>query len=95
MSLTIEEVQHIANLARMNLSEDELERYRKQLSAILDYFKQLEGLDTKDIPPTANVSADQNPLRVDQSDPSLSPEELLKNAPEKDDHLFQVPPIFE
>ncbi|MFN2235043.1 MAG: Asp-tRNA(Asn)/Glu-tRNA(Gln) amidotransferase subunit GatC [Anaerolineales bacterium] len=95
MSLTNEEVQHIANLARMNLSEDELELYRKQLSAILDYFKQLEALDTDDIPPTANVSVDQNPLRVDQPDSSLSPEELLQNAPEKDDHLFRVPPIFE
>jgi aspartyl-tRNA(Asn)/glutamyl-tRNA(Gln) amidotransferase subunit C len=95
MSLTIEEVQHIANLARMNLTVDELERYRKQLSAILDYFKQLEGLDTEDIPPTANISIEQNPLRVDQSVSSLSPEELLNNAPEKEDHLFQVPPIFD
>ena len=95
MSLTIEEVQHIANLARMNLTEDELELYRKQLSAILDYFKQLEGLDTEGIPPTANVSVNQNPLRVDQPGTSLSPEVLLNNAPEKADHLFQVPPIFE
>ena len=95
MPLTIEEVRHIANLARMNLTEDELELYRKQLSAILDYFKQLEGLDTEDIPPTANVSVDQNPSRLDQPDSSLSPEELLNNAPKKDDHLFQVPPIFE
>ena len=95
MSLTIKEVQHIANLARMNLTEDELELYRKQLSAILDYFQQLEGLGTHDIPPTANVSIDQNPLRVDKPGPSLSPDELLHNAPDKDDHLFQVPPIFE
>lgn len=95
MSLTIEEVQHIANLARMNLTRDELERYRKQLSAILDYFKQLERLDTEDIPPTANISVDQNPLRADQPDAGLSPEELLHNAPEKQDYLFQVPPIFE
>jgi aspartyl-tRNA(Asn)/glutamyl-tRNA(Gln) amidotransferase subunit C len=95
MSLTIKEVRHIANLARMNLTDDELELYRKQLSAILDYFKQLEELETEDIPPTANVSADQNLLRVDQPNPSLSPQELLDNAPEKDDHLFQVPPIFE
>ena len=95
MSLTNEEVQHIANLARMNLTDDELELYRKQLSAILDYFKQLEELDTEDIPPTANVSIDQNPLRADQPDSSLSPEELLFNASEKDDHLFRVPPIFE
>ena len=95
MSLTIEEVQHIANLARMNLTEEELELYRNQLSAILDYFKQLEGLDTEGIPPTANVSVDQNILRADQPDPGLSHEELLNNAPEKDDHLFQVPPIFD
>ena len=95
MSLTIEEVQHIANLASLDLTEDELRLYRKQLSTILEYFQQLESLDTKDIPPTANVSANQNPLRVDQPGPCLSPDELLHNAPQKDDHLFQVPPIFE
>ena len=95
MSLTIEEVQHIANLARMKLTEEELELYRNQLSAILDYFKQLEELDTEGIPPTANVSVDQSLLRADQSDPGLSHEELMNNAPEKDDHLFQVPPIFD
>ena len=95
MSLTIEQVQHIASLARLELTEDELMRYRRQLSAILDYFQQLEGVDTEGVPPTANVSVDQNPLRIDQTRPGLTLDELLHNAPENDDRLFRVPPVFE
>lgn len=95
MSLTIEEVQHIANLARLELSEDELSRFRGQLSAILDYFQQLESLDTEAIPPTTNVSTRQTPLRADQPQPGLDLDELLQNAPESDERLFRVPPIFE
>ena len=95
MSLTLEEVQYIASLARLELTEDELMRFRRQLSAILDYFQQLEGLNTEDVPPTANVSIDQNPLRTDQTRPGLTLDELLHNAPENDDRLFRVPPVFE
>ncbi|MFC1997675.1 Asp-tRNA(Asn)/Glu-tRNA(Gln) amidotransferase subunit GatC [Chloroflexota bacterium] len=95
MSLTIEEVSHIANLARLELSEDELNRFRGQLSTILDYFQQLESLDTAMVPPTASVSAGQTPLRTDQTRSGLSLSELLHNAPESDERLFRVPPIFE
>lgn len=95
MSLSIEEVQYIANLARLELTEDELMHYRRQLSAILDYFQQLEGLDTEGVPPTANISVDQNYLRTDQTRPGLMLDELLHNAPENDDRQFRVPPVFE
>ena len=95
MSLTIEQVQHIASLARLELTEDELLRYRRQLSAILDYFQQLEGLDTEGVPPTANISVDQNHLRTDQTRPGLTLDELMHNAPEIDDRLFRVPPVFD
>jgi len=95
MSLTIEEVQHIANLARLELNEEELSRYRMQLSAILDYFQQLERLDTEGIPPTANISVDQIRLRIDQPHPGLTLDELMHNAPQNDDRLFRVPPVFE
>ena len=95
MSLTLEEVKHIANLARLELSEDELKRYRGQLSAILDYFKQLESVDTENIPPTANVSDGQTALRDDQTRPGLTLDELLQNAPESAERLFRVPPVFE
>ena len=56
MSLTLEQVKHIANLARLELTDEELSRYKGQLSAILDYFQQLEMLDTENVPPTANIA---------------------------------------
>ena len=95
MSLTIEEVKHIANLARLELTEDELSRYRVQLSAILEYFQQLENLDTENVSPTANIADLHTDLRTDQSQPSLVLDDLLRNAPENDDRLFRVPPVFE
>jgi aspartyl-tRNA(Asn)/glutamyl-tRNA(Gln) amidotransferase subunit C len=95
MSLSLEEVHYIANLAQLALSEDELKRYRDQLSAILDYFRQLENLDTEDVPPTTSFSAEQAPLRPDQTRPSLTLDELLDNAPDRNQRLFRVPPIFE
>ncbi len=95
MSLTLEEVLHIANLARLELSEDELERYLGQLSAILEYFQQLESVDTEQVPPTASVSDEQTALREDQARPGLTLDELLQNAPESDERLFHVPPVFE
>ena len=95
MSLTLDDVKHIANLARLELREDELIRYREQLSAILDYFQQLERLDTDKIPPTTSVSAGQPSLRDDQISPGLALDELLRNAPASEERLFRVPPVFE
>lgn len=95
MSLSLEEVQYIANLARLELTEDELIRYREQLSAILDYFQQLEKLETDDVPATTNVSEGSSPLRDDKPDLGLALEELLNNAPESAERLFRVPPVFE
>jgi aspartyl-tRNA(Asn)/glutamyl-tRNA(Gln) amidotransferase subunit C len=95
MSLTLEEVQHIADLARLDVSEDELIRFRGQLSAILDYFQQLVNLDTENVPPTASVSAGEAPLRADQAKTGLSLDDLLENAPESDERQFRVPPVFE
>ena len=95
MSLTLEEVQHIANLARLELGEDELNRYREQLSAILAYFQQLEQLDTETIPPTTSVSAGQATLREDRTHPGLALDDLLRNAPANEERLFRVPPVFE
>lgn len=95
MSLTLEEVQYIANLARIELTDDELMRYRGQLSAILDYFQQLESLDTDMVPPTASVSSGHTHLRTDNSRSGLTRTELLHNAPETDGTLFRVPPVFD
>jgi aspartyl-tRNA(Asn)/glutamyl-tRNA(Gln) amidotransferase subunit C len=95
MSLTLEEVKHIANLARLELSDEEITRFQGQLSAILTHFQQLESLDTEGVPPTASGADGQTPLRADISQPSLTLEELLRNAPERDEKRFRVPPVFE
>lgn len=95
MPLTLEEVKHIATLARLELSDAELARYREQLSAILDYFRKLQKLETVDIPPTSSVLVASAPLRADEPRPGLDVEALLKNAPETERNQFKIPPVFE
>jgi aspartyl-tRNA(Asn)/glutamyl-tRNA(Gln) amidotransferase subunit C len=95
MPLTLEEVEHIATLARLELSAEEKARYRQQLSAILDYFRKLQELDTTDIAPTFSVSSGAGPLRADGSRPGLGREALLENAPEVERGQFKIPPVFE
>ena len=82
MRLTREEVEHIASLARLNLSEEEKERYREQLSSILDHIAQLAELDTEHIPPLSSVIAEYMPLRADKPADPLPPADLLHNAPD-------------
>jgi aspartyl-tRNA(Asn)/glutamyl-tRNA(Gln) amidotransferase subunit C len=95
MPLTFHEVEHIAKLARLELTEQQKERYREQLSAILDYIAKLGELDTKDVPPTAGAGLTRMTLRADEPGPSLTIDELLKNAPEAEDDQFKIPPVFE
>jgi aspartyl-tRNA(Asn)/glutamyl-tRNA(Gln) amidotransferase subunit C len=95
MSLTIQEVEHIARLARLQLTDEQKERYRGQLSTILDHIAKLQELDTRDVPPTTSGSLTEMPLRTDEARPGLSTESLLANAPEKDGDQFKVPPVFE
>jgi aspartyl-tRNA(Asn)/glutamyl-tRNA(Gln) amidotransferase subunit C len=95
MPLSLEEVEHIATLARLELSAEEKARYRQQLSAILDYIRKLQALDTEGIPPTSSVSSDASPLRADEPRPGLSREALLENAPEVEEEQFKIPPVFE
>lgn len=95
MSLTLEQVEHIANLARLELSEAEKNLYRQQLSAILEHIRRLQELDTHDIPPTSSVLAGRGFLREDEPGASLSPETLLRNAPQVLDGQFRIPPVFE
>lgn len=95
MSLTLQEVEHIANLARLRLTEAEKERYRGQLSAVLDYMAKLRQVDTAHIEPTATVLPLRTVLRPDVARPSLPPAELLANAPAAEDNMFQVPPVLE
>jgi aspartyl-tRNA(Asn)/glutamyl-tRNA(Gln) amidotransferase subunit C len=95
MSLTLKEVEHIAELARLDLSETEKEQYREQLSAILDYAASLQDLDTAGIPPTASVLPERSVLRNDEVGACLDTEELMKNAPRKSGGQFQVPAVME
>jgi aspartyl-tRNA(Asn)/glutamyl-tRNA(Gln) amidotransferase subunit C len=95
MTLTLQEVDHIAELARLSLSAEEKARYREQLSAILDYAARLQALDTSGIPPTSSVLPTRSVLRDDESRPGLSREELLRNAPATENSQFRVPPILE
>lgn len=95
MSLTLSEVEHIAELARLKLSAEEKARYREQLSAILDYAARLQALDTAGILPTSSVLPAHSALRQDIARPGLSLPDLLRNAPDTDKAQFRVPPILE
>ncbi len=95
MSLTAQEVQHIAKLARLELTEEQQEHYREQLSAILDYIEKLKTLDTTDVLPTAGGGLTQMSLRPDESRPGLSTSALLENAPDTEQDQFKIPPVFE
>lgn len=95
MALTIEQVEHIALLARLELTTEEKARYREQLSAILDYAVRLLALDTSGIPPTASVLPPRSVLRPDLPRPGLDLEALLSNAPQTAADQFKVPPVLE
>jgi aspartyl-tRNA(Asn)/glutamyl-tRNA(Gln) amidotransferase subunit C len=95
MPLTIAEVEHIAELARLSLTEEEKALYRDQLSAILDYAAVLQEVDTSAIPPTATVLPLQNVMRADVSVPSMSREDVLANAPDAYEGCFRVRAILD
>ncbi len=95
MSLTLEQVEHIASLARLQLSDQELHHFREQLSSILDYIARLQTLDTSGIPPTSSVLPLNSVLRPDESRPGLPTDILLSNAPQVEDRQFRLPPVLE
>jgi aspartyl-tRNA(Asn)/glutamyl-tRNA(Gln) amidotransferase subunit C len=95
MSLSQEEVEHIAELARLELSAAEKEHYREQLSAILDYAARLRELDTSGIPPTSSVLPYRSELRADVSRPGLQFETLMRNAPDVEQDQFRVPVVLD
>lgn len=95
MTLTLEEVEHIADLARLQLSGEEKSRYREQLAAILEYAARLQAVDTSGIPPTSSVLPARSVLRSDEPRIGLSLDDLLRNAPDTERGQFRVPPILE
>jgi aspartyl-tRNA(Asn)/glutamyl-tRNA(Gln) amidotransferase subunit C len=94
MRLSIDEVEHIAELARLELSDSEKQRYAEQLSDILDYFRHLEELDTDQISPTASVLDMNLRLREDAPLPGLPSKDVLRNSADTQDEQFKVPPVF-
>lgn len=95
MSLTIDEVHHIARLARLRLSVADEARYAEQLSAILEYAARLQQVDTAHIPPTASVLSLQAPLREDIPRASTARSLILANAPDHTDTMFRVPAVLD
>jgi aspartyl-tRNA(Asn)/glutamyl-tRNA(Gln) amidotransferase subunit C len=94
LSISREEVEHCAFLARLGLTEEEKTTLQEQISAILEHMRTLNELDTSQIPPTAQVIPLRNVMRPDVPAPSLSAADVLRNAPERDQDFFRVPPVL-
>ncbi|HIP40091.1 MAG TPA: Asp-tRNA(Asn)/Glu-tRNA(Gln) amidotransferase subunit GatC [Desulfocapsa sulfexigens] len=94
MKITREEVEHVAGLAKLNLSEDELVRMTGQLDTILSYVAKLDELDTADIAPTTHAFSNTNAFRDDEVQDSLPRDEALANGPVVNEEAFIVPKII-
>ena len=95
MKLSREDVLHIARLARLGLTEAEVEKFSEQLSLLLENFEVLQQVDTTDVPPTAQSIDLQTVMRDDEVAESLPPEQILANAPQKDEGFFRVQAVLE
>ncbi len=93
--ITRDEVLHIAKLAKLKLTEEEIALFQEQLGRILEYFRQIEKLNTENVQPLQHVFDLHNVLRSDEPHPSVSPNEALKNAPQRRDDYFAVPKVVE
>jgi aspartyl-tRNA(Asn)/glutamyl-tRNA(Gln) amidotransferase subunit C len=90
-----EQVKHVAHLARLAVTEEEVEQLTKDLADIIEYAELLNELDTDNVEPTTHVLEMKNVMRKDEAKQWISQEEALKNAPDKKDGLFRVPSILE
>jgi aspartyl-tRNA(Asn)/glutamyl-tRNA(Gln) amidotransferase subunit C len=95
MRLTREQVEHVALLGRLELTEEEIERFTTQLNAILEYVEQLNGVDAADVPPTSHVVPMEHPLRDDEVRGSIAPESVLEHAPDASGDTFRVPRVVD
>jgi len=94
MALSRSDIEHVAALARLGLTSDEVETFREQLSSILEHIRVLDRLDTSAIPPTAQVITLSNVMRDDERRPSLPRESVLANAPRRSDGFFEVQAVM-
>ncbi|MFH0846639.1 MAG: Asp-tRNA(Asn)/Glu-tRNA(Gln) amidotransferase subunit GatC [Chloroflexota bacterium] len=95
MSISREEVLHIARLARVGLTEEDVAKLTEQLSNILENFAALQKVETGDVPPTAQAIPLQNVMKPDEPRLSMSPGEVLSNAPEREGDFFRIKPVLE
>jgi len=94
MAVTIQDVEHIAKLAKLEFSGEEKEKFTQQLNQILAYVEQLNRLDTNAVEPLSHVIELQNVFRDDEVRPGVSTDEALKNAPARTDQFFKVPKVI-
>lgn len=95
MSVTEKDVRYMADLARLQLTEEEVKSFSKDMNQILGYMERLEELDTSDVEPLEHVIELDSRLRVDQAKEALSHEDALKNAPDADSDYIRVPKVIE
>lgn len=94
-NLTKEEVKHIAKLAKLKLTEEEVEKFQQQLSEVLEYMKVLNEVETGGVEPTAQVTDLENVFREDEVSPSLEPNEALSCAPAREGNFFKTGVVLE
>ena len=95
MKLTRQDIESVAYLSRLELSDDEKDRFTGHINRLLDNFEKLQELDTTDVEPTSHVIPVSNVFRKDESRPSLPPEEVVSNGPQVADNCFVVPRVVE
>jgi aspartyl-tRNA(Asn)/glutamyl-tRNA(Gln) amidotransferase subunit C len=95
MAISPEDIEHVAFLARLGLTDEEKTTLREQLSSILEHMRTINELDTSQIAPTAQVIPLRNVMRPDEPEPSLPVEKVLENAPDREGAFFRVPHVLE
>ncbi|OGG26802.1 asparaginyl/glutamyl-tRNA amidotransferase subunit C [Candidatus Gottesmanbacteria bacterium RIFCSPLOWO2_01_FULL_39_12b] len=93
--ISLDQVKHIANLARLPIKEEDLTKFQKELTAILDLFSKINEIDTKGIVPTSQVTGLENVIRSDEVKTSLSQKTVLSNAPKTNNGYFVVESVFD
>ncbi len=94
MAISKEEIIHIAKLASLNLTEEEIIKYQKDLTDILEFAEVVNNLNTDEIKETVGINGEYNVFRKDEVKQEISKEELLKNAPSKDEGMFRIPKVI-
>lgn len=95
MKITVETIKHVAKLSRLDLSDEEISKFAKDMESIISYVDKLNELDTKGVEPTAHVIPVSNVQRKDEVSPSMDRDKILSNAPMEANGCFKVPRIME